>query len=47
PLLSWMQNHVHQHGSSYLPQDLMEKATGSRTNPAPYLSHLRSRFIKS
>ena len=45
PLLSWMQTHVHRLGSTHFPQDLMEKATGSRTDPAPYLAHLRRRFL--
>lgn len=45
PLLKWMQSHVHRHGSTLLPQDLMAQATGSRTDPAPYLAHLRQRFL--
>lgn len=45
PLLAWMQTHIHQHGSTLLPQDLMAQATGSKTDPQPYLDHLRNRFI--
>ncbi len=45
PLLEWMQLHIHQHGSCYFPQELMHQATGSPTNPEPYLAHLRKRFI--
>lgn len=45
PLLGWMQNHIHRHGSGFLPQDLMERATGSHTDPTPYLDHLRQRFL--
>lgn len=44
PLLTWMQKNIHAHGSTLFPQDLMENATGSKTDPAPYLNHLRSRF---
>ena len=44
PLLAWMQKNIHQHGSTLLPQDLMAKATGSKTDPQPYLKHLRNRF---
>ncbi len=46
PLLAWMQKNVHQHGSTLFPQDLMQQATGSKTDPQPYLKHLRSRFTK-
>jgi carboxypeptidase Taq len=44
PLLSWMQQNIHQHGSTLFPQDLMAQATGSKTDPQPYLKHLRNRF---
>jgi carboxypeptidase Taq len=44
PLLTWMRKHVHAPGSTLHPQELMEAATGERTNPAHYLKHLRDRF---
>lgn len=46
PLLTWMQKNIHQHGSTLFPQDLMEKATGSKTDPTAYLAHLKNRFTK-
>lgn len=46
PLLGWMQKEIHQYGSTLFPQDLMKKATGSQTDPASYLAHLRERFLK-
>ena len=46
PLLGWMQTNIHKHGSTHFPQDLMEKATGSKTDPQPYLKHLRNRFTQ-
>ena len=45
PLLNWMRENVHSHGSIYLPQDLMKKATGEGTNPAYHLAHLKRRFL--
>ena len=45
PLLKWMQSHIHEHGSIYLPQDLMRNATGSSTNPHYHLEHLKRRFL--
>jgi len=47
PLLAWMQKNIHQHGSTLFPQDLMQQATSSKTDPQPYLSHLRNRFLTS
>lgn len=45
PLLEWMRTNIHAHGSTYLPQDLMLKASGERTNPEHHLAHLRQRFL--
>lgn len=46
PLLKWLQTHVHQLGSTLSPQQLMTFATGKTTETSPYLTHLRSRFLK-
>ena len=45
PLLEWMRTNIHAHGSTYLPQDLMKKASGETTNPAHHLAHLKRRFL--
>jgi carboxypeptidase Taq len=45
PLLHWMRENIHAHGSTYLPQDLMIKATGEGTNPDYHLAHLKRRFL--
>lgn len=44
-LLSWLQKAVHEHGCRHLPDELMRRATGRPTEPAPYLDHLRSRYL--
>ena len=44
PLLAWLRNSVHSKGSTLLPNDLMLSATGSVTQPTPYLNHLHQRF---
>lgn len=46
PLLNWMRTHIHAHGSSHLPQDLMLLATGETTNPNYHLAHLERRFLR-
>jgi carboxypeptidase Taq len=45
PLLSWLRESIHAHGAVYLPQDLMQLATGSGTQPKWHLEHLRHRFL--
>lgn len=45
PLLQWMREKIHQHGSTYHPQDLMLRATSETTNPNYHLEHLKRRFI--
>lgn len=45
PLLEWMRSNIHAHGSTYLPQDLMLKASGENTNVEHHLAHLRQRFL--
>ena len=44
-LLQWLQTNIHAHGSQLLPEELMTKATGRSTEIAPYLKHLRSRYV--
>lgn len=47
PLLSWMRREIHEPGSLYLPNDLIEKATGSPADAGALVSHLKSRYIRS
>jgi carboxypeptidase Taq len=43
-LLGWLREHVHAYGRKYFPQDLLERATGSRLTPEPYLRYLWEKF---
>jgi carboxypeptidase Taq len=43
-LLAWLRREVHQHGRMFEPQELVERATGSRVDPAPYLRYLERKF---
>jgi len=45
PLLDWLHTHVHGVGSVLSPTELMEAATGRPRHAAPYLKHLKSRFL--
>jgi carboxypeptidase Taq len=45
PLLAWLRENIHAHGSTYDPADLMERATGRKPSAADYLAHLRRRYL--
>ena len=44
-LLSWLRNHIHQHGALYNPADLMKNATGEVQDPRYHLAHLKVRYV--
>ncbi len=43
PLLAWMRRHIHAHGATLDPSELLLRATGGPATPEPYLAHLRTR----
>ena len=43
-LLGWLRREVHQHGRKFQPQELVERVTGSRIDPAPYLRYLETKY---
>lgn len=43
-LLAWLRKNIHQHGSKYEPQTLMQKVTGSKITPAPYVRYLTKKY---
>ena len=45
PLLHWMREHIHSKGALPQPSELIESATGEAPNTAPYLKHLRERYL--
>jgi carboxypeptidase Taq len=44
PLLTWLRSHVHQFGRKFKPQELVERVTGSRIDPEPYLQYLETKY---
>ena len=44
PLREWLGEQVHAHGRKYPPQELLEKAIGSRIDAKPYLAYLRRKY---
>jgi carboxypeptidase Taq len=43
-LLGWLRQNVHRHGRKFEPQELVERVTGSRIDPEPYLQYLEAKF---
>jgi carboxypeptidase Taq len=43
-LLGWLRKNVHEHGAKYEPQELIQKVTGSKIDPKPYLNYLETKY---
>lgn len=43
-LLAWLREKVHRHGKKFEPQELVQKVTGSRIDPHPYLRYLNHKY---
>jgi len=43
-LLGWLRMNVHRHGAKYEPQVLVERITGSKIDPQPYVKYLRRKY---
>lgn len=46
PLLGWLRQAIHAHGSRQDWQDLVVEATGAPLSPEPFLAHLRERYLQ-
>jgi carboxypeptidase Taq len=45
-LLEWLRTNIHHFGSKYEPQELVERVTGSKITPEPYLGYLNEKYGK-
>jgi carboxypeptidase Taq len=43
-LLDWLRVNIHKHGRKYDPQVLVQKVTGSKITPEPYVRYLRTKY---
>jgi carboxypeptidase Taq len=43
-LLEWLRERVHRHGTKFEPQELIQRATGSKIDPQPYIRYLKAKF---
>jgi carboxypeptidase Taq len=43
-LLGWLRKNIHQFGHKYDPQDLVQRVTGSKITPEPYVRYLTKKY---
>jgi carboxypeptidase Taq len=43
-LLHWLRENIHRHGRKYDPQDLVQRVTGNRITPEPYMRYLKAKY---
>jgi carboxypeptidase Taq len=43
-LLAWLKTKIHVHGRKFEPQELVQKVTGSKIDPAPYMRYLHKKY---
>jgi carboxypeptidase Taq len=44
PWLAWLREKVHKHGNKFEPQQLIQRVTGSKIDPAPYMRYLEQKY---
>lgn len=45
-LLGWLRDHIHRHGAKFEPQELVQRVTGSKIDPEPYMRYLQTKYGK-
>ena len=45
-LLSWLGEKIHRHGAKFEPQEIVQRVTGSKIDPDPYLRYLRDKYAQ-
>lgn len=43
-LLDWLRQNIHRHGAKFEPQELIQRITGSRIDPTPYMRYLNTKY---
>jgi carboxypeptidase Taq len=43
-ITGWMREKIHRHGAKFEPQTLVERVTGKKIDPEPYLRYLQKKF---
>ena len=42
--LSWLREKIHRHGNKFEPQQLIQRVTGSKIDPSPYMRYLEGKY---
>jgi carboxypeptidase Taq len=42
--LTWLRDKIHRHGNKFEPQQLIQRVTGSKIDPAPYMRYLETKY---
>ncbi|MEP6977584.1 MAG: carboxypeptidase M32 [Thermoleophilia bacterium] len=45
PLREWLTENLYRHGRKFTPVEMLERITGSRIDPEPYLAYLRDKHL--
>ena len=45
PLREWLTENLYRHGRKFTPAEMLERITGSRIDPEPYLAYLRDKHL--
>ena len=43
-LLGWLREKIHRHGRKFEPQELVQRVTGEKINPEPYIRYLEEKY---
>jgi len=43
-LTGWMQEKIHRHGKKFEPQELVQRVTGNKIDPGPYIRYLTTKY---
>lgn len=43
-LLGWLRENIHQHGAKFQAQELVQRVTGSKIDPEPYMRYLNTKY---
>jgi carboxypeptidase Taq len=43
-LLGWLREKIHRHGNKFEAQELVQRVTGSKIDPEPYLRYLSQKY---
>ena len=44
PLLNWLREHIHRHGSKFPPKELIQRVTGEGMNPQPFVDYVKAKY---